>query len=416
MNPVRFLSILRNRGVRGLSFLYLLPLLPIVFVTIVSDWHWKFWKFTFPLSSSRPFLDLELLTSNIRCHIENPQIPISELSCDPGGRVFNYPEFMIHFASLSKVGNYSNFTLGVFFQILFIGTLGFLLLFYTRESRPNNVKFFLASLASFSPPIFFVLERGNTDSFVFVLTVFGLLLVGAFSLLGFLLLVIAFMLKLYPAAAILVTISKKRIRSVALTISIIVFWFVVNLSDFIRVWKVSPSYQWDSYGLRVPAFQLAEYFKHPLAGRSGLLLSTFFGGICLVVCFSILFYFRNQARLKDWISFDQVSIIRIPDTAEELVAMGSLSVFLGTFFMGMSWDTKLIFLLPFIYWGVLRSKTSGFLTCLCYLILFLSAPIYKPLQTLGDSTVFLLVAYLFYLIFLRINETLITKILPAKQY
>jgi hypothetical protein len=158
----------------GSSLFYLFPLIPLVLVTTVSDIYWGLWKYTFSLSSPRPFLDLELVTSNVDCHIANPQLLVSELTCDPGNRAFNYPEFMIDLASILRVGSSFNFALGVFFQFLFIGTLYFLVCLFGWKLQPKLAKLFLILLASVSPPVFFVLERGNTDSIVFVLTVLAL--------------------------------------------------------------------------------------------------------------------------------------------------------------------------------------------------------------------------------------------------
>jgi hypothetical protein len=245
--------------------------------------------------------------------------------------------------------------------------------------------------------------------------VLGLALVGNMSLLGIIFIVIAFMLKLYPGTAIAVMFNAKHFRIATFSLSIMCIWFVINIEDFVRVWRVSPSYQWNSYGLRVPAFQIAEYFKYPLSGRSGLVISTLSGAVFLLLCTAIIFSLRNLALLRESISFDLKSLSQAASSNQDQVALGSLSVFLGTFFLGMSWDTKLIFLLPFVFWGILKSRASKFLVILCYLTLFLSAPIYKPLQTIGDFATFLLVAYFLYLLYVRFKNLFERKYLSIKQ-
>jgi hypothetical protein len=400
-----FYVVKQRRILNKVPFAPFISVAPLVFLLVLTNFRWDFWKFFFSLSSSDKFLDLQLITSNTECYLANPNLDVADLSCDIGGRVFNYPEFMLLVASRLRLVERMSFGVGIFFQLIMLLSLFMLISYYGRNSEVTRTKIFLLALFCVSPPLLFVLERGNTDSLVFVLTIAGLSVLNIFPLAGLLFIFLSFGLKLYPAASILCLIlSRKFLLAVVATISIVT-WISFSFQDLIRVWKVSPYYQWNSFGLRVLPFQVAEYLSFPLRGKAGLLISGIVGILLLSLSYSMIYLsYKKSDRYRGICTKDSVALFRNSGSSEFNITIGSVGVFLSSYFMGLSWDTKLIFLFPVIIASVLHGSYSLWFRALIFMVVWASSPIYKPLQSLGDLMCALLVSYLFFIFVLNFRK------------
>lgn len=376
---------------------------------ILTNFWPKTWRFLFPLSSNIRFLDLELITSNTQCAIANPELLVGDLKCDVGGRAFNYPDFMLVVSKLLRLSKNDTIFLGVTLEICLVLAFFFLIYFFCIDGKIEFKNVFLAASVLFSPPLIFVLERGNSDSLVFFLTLLGLSLLDLSALTGVSFIIFSYALKLYPAAAVLILGLMKKPRFAALLISslVIATWGCLNFKDFKRVWSVSPQYQWDSFGLRVIPFQLSEYFSLNLRGRSGLVISAISGFLLLAVFTCVIIFFISRFGSVRKMAANDVDYLFSSGTNREFnVVVGSLLVFLAAYFVGLSWDTKLIFLIPLALMVTFKSGGSLFLKSSIHIFIWTSSPISKPIQTLGDFFCMLLVSYLLILLLIYFLQRL----------
>lgn len=110
-----------------------------------------------------PFGDLQGFLAVGDCR----KIPIAQIvggACDPWNRPWCYGVWLIHVIQFLHLSNRFYLILGWLNAILISACLGTLAKFYSSN-------FTWAYLAAFSPPIFFLAERGNTDSLIMFLTV-----------------------------------------------------------------------------------------------------------------------------------------------------------------------------------------------------------------------------------------------------
>ena len=363
-------------------------LLPLVSVLVLTGFHWHFWKIFFPLSSPNRFLDLELITFNAACYASNPMVEIKDLLCDPTGRAFNYPRAMLEIASKSGVQGSDTFFLGVVFQVALVAVL-FLLISNIRSNferlRSTFQLIFCAFLVA-SPPVFFVLERGNTDSLMFVLVLVALFLNLFNRHFSSMLIFVAFTIKLYPIAAITPFLVTKKFRSTGwILITFACCWAFFNLSDYYRVWNSSPLYEWYSFGLRAIPYQLTTYLPYALTGKSGVLLSQLLGGLLFVFCCILyLVLLKHSKRFNESFSGELKRFLSLKPR-ESLLIMASTNVFFLTYFMGLNWDTKLLFLIPYSLFFIFVNYTIPIKASIPILVFWLSGfPHFLFLQTIGD--------------------------------
>jgi len=377
--------------------------LPLILISIITSLNWRLWKVFFPLSSPNRFLDLELITFNAGCYSRNPMIDPKDIACDPTGRVFNYPRTMLEAASRIGLDSSHTFLAGILFQVSLIAVFVYLIftIFSNFEVSFSTKNLILTSLLITSPPVFFVLERGNTDSVMFVFVILALSLALFSQPIAICLIFVAFTIKLYPVGVIAPFLITQRLRISGLFVVFIAgAWTFANFNDYLRVWNSSPLYEWYSFGLRSIPYQLTSYLPYALTGKNGVIVSQFLG--------LLLFLFSSAALFWSLISWQVFRKSFSADLAkfgslksrESLLIQGTVSVFFLTYFMGLNWDTKMLFLIPFSLFFIFANSASPLKVAIPLSVFWLSGfPNFLLLQTIGDL---ILTIYIVYILFLLI--------------
>ena len=227
-------------------------------------------------------------------------------------------------------------------------TLGGIFLFVIwRMFQPRNMADLgIAFLGAISPPVFFVLERGNLDMLVFIAVLSTLLLsqssfraraVFYFAALA------AGLLKLYPFALFVMLVREPAKRCVALSViasTLMAVYFASNWGYFMHLWLPEESI-FAMFGGRLLAKAIQEHFSLGEVARPAIYV------LCCAV--SILGIYFIAKRIGDDPVFQNTT-----DAPNSLILCGSILV-LACFFTGFNVYYRAIFLLPLL---------SGFLSLL----------------------------------------------------
>jgi hypothetical protein len=201
--------------------------------------------------ASLSFADLRSVTSAWDCERHGtPAFPTNP--CDPFGRPANYPRVWISLWHLG-LGEGDTVPLGVAIGVLFyvaaLAVAGPLTL-------GGGVVYAAALLA---PATLLGVERGNVDLFTFVLVAIGVLLLRRSPWLAAIPITLAGVLKLFPAAAVVV-FARERRRWLAGTASVVVLlaYGLATLNDIRTLRSVIPRVVPNSYGAGVIPIALHE--------------------------------------------------------------------------------------------------------------------------------------------------------------
>jgi hypothetical protein len=110
-----------------------------------------------------PFMDLQAVLANGDCK----GVPLQDVIngvCDPWQRPWCYGVWIIHLVQFLHLSNTHYLLFGWLNALLIAICLGFVTKYFVSKLR-------WAYLVAFSPPIFFLAERANSDSFMMIFTV-----------------------------------------------------------------------------------------------------------------------------------------------------------------------------------------------------------------------------------------------------
>jgi hypothetical protein len=114
-------------------------------------------------TSSSPFMDLQFVLSAGDCS----KLPLQDVMngvCDPWNRHWCYAVWIIHLVQFLHLSNHYYLLIGWINALLIALCIGVLTRYFTKN-------LIWAYLAAFSPPMFFLAERGNTDTLIMALTI-----------------------------------------------------------------------------------------------------------------------------------------------------------------------------------------------------------------------------------------------------
>jgi hypothetical protein len=129
-------------------------------------------------------------------------------------------------------------------------------------SPPTDARGALAmGAAVFSPAILFGLERGNTDLVIFFLLALAVTLARRREVAALLVVLLAFVLKLYPLAALVVFLGKERgtaFRLLTVALALVPLYLLFSWNDLRVINHGTVQSGWISYGMNVPWRAVAE--------------------------------------------------------------------------------------------------------------------------------------------------------------
>lgn len=224
-------------------------------------------------------------------------------------------------------------------------------------------------VAMISPPVALLLERANFDVVVFLLSIFGLVLVkqrryfsAAFVIGG------AALMKFYALLGFLIFASARMKLWQKIVVSVIVLAVLVEIAAEVFVRR--PAVPMDiggafgSYSIGLWFNFSTEYLRIPLVLSNTASLAI--GLLALLVGILCTFMFLKKIKALGTITFD----LRQPSRLENF-GSGMAPVFLGCYVLGTNYDYRLIFLVPFALALIARSDEKK--TRSIFLGLFLAA-------------------------------------------
>jgi hypothetical protein len=192
----------------------------------------------------KSFVDLRSVTSSWDCERKGIQ-PFPHNPCDPFHRPANYPRMWGHFGVFG-LGEGDTVPLGVAIGVVFLAAA-------IAVTGPLTLgEGAVYGVALLAPATMLGVERGNIDLLMFALVVLGVLLVRRSRWAGAAPVVLAAVLKLYPAAALALLLRKRR-RWPALAASLLVLaaYGAATLGDIRTLRHVIPRVVVNSYGAGV---------------------------------------------------------------------------------------------------------------------------------------------------------------------
>jgi hypothetical protein len=218
-----------------------------------------------------PFLDLIALTSTSEC-LTTSGWTIAGPSCDPYGRLFNYPSAWVYLFALFHLNADSTFLVGNVFILILVGVVLVVGLLIRRAgARPSD--YLVLSLAAVSPAVLFATERGNVDILILGLLVVAVLAqLRCFTGTAGVVIGLATSLKLFPigASGLLLVETRRSLRGWIGLVATLSVGGLLLLSELRMIGGRTPSGDLVSYGMSVPirwAFQILGGTPHPLLLR-----------------------------------------------------------------------------------------------------------------------------------------------------
>ena len=279
------------------------------------------------------FADLHVIRGAYQS-VQDGLDPYYQNPYDPWQRTYNYPPIWIYMlgAHLS-IENIPIVGWGL--VILFFITM---LYFVGQVNYKDGIIF---ALVFVSPVVFFLLERGNIDIIIFILSVLSLKLYTSnsqkASILTGTLISFLSILKLYPIFCIFNIFEDKRKSIVYMSVAFGIFaiYLLTILNELPLISQNTPREVFRSYGCAI----LPSYFlKLATVINPGFHVSrnlAIVWGLVMfaLVAISVFIFAIRQRQISNLVENKQLFAFR----------MGAL-IFLGTFGLGNNWDYRLVFL------------------------------------------------------------------------
>lgn len=309
---------------------YLIILLVFLLVFDYQE-YWHLFSIIIKFDSWSVYGDLRLLLKGVDLYRIGKD-PF-EVQYEPP---YNYPSFW-RFFSYVKGFNASNYKIIGFFLVF----CSQLLLLCASGNWYNPKKAFYYIFLLISPVSLLIFERGNNDLIIFLLLIFPIVCFPKSKLLYISCFLLAFMLKLYPIGAGLLFLYFYRnikIKNGLVLVSvliIIIAYIGLNYKEIIIIRERTPTSIFElSFGFFVPLRNIM--FHNPTMYN---IETGYWGGyICIWLCVIFLLFkvFKNK--------WQNIDLVNIENKKIYLFLIGS-GVFLFSFFLSISWEYRLFFLM-----------------------------------------------------------------------
>lgn len=354
----------------------------LLFFVLNSLFHWPltgFWN-----NTNQAFEDLLGTLQSSDCYSTYTISGIlSSISADCNNYYGKSLMILYRFAHLSTA---NNLALGFMISFIFIFILGSI-----TNYALNSQKCKLIVLLGFmlSPPLMILVERGNLDLVIFALVVlmsFGLYRENYLLTIGSLILMT--LLKFYTLSLFgLIFISFNKRKYSWLNSIIFLFLFVDLIIELSKIDLTRFQIYSSSFGLKIFGLLLL---------KTGLHLSALFQVIVGLSIFIPIFCFTSRVLPKNSFKFSVQS--NSTPSYMEYVGLACSIVFLTTFFSGVSFDWRLVFLIVAavieltILDPKLDTRNRNYIVG-CGLGAIWCSVGFKYVSPIGDLAVFMMAAY-----------------------
>jgi hypothetical protein len=295
-----------------------------------------------------PFIDFEYVLTTATCWQRGVDVYVSN-PCDAFNRPMGYSPLLLRMDFLALDRAWSA-PLGLALAVLFCLSLA--LLVPSRHWRDQAV----IGLAAFSSLSVYAVERGNIDLVVYLLALAaGVALAGSalMRLVGYVVLLIAGLLKLYPLAALVVAVRERLAVCVGVTLAsmaIIADFVWLFYGELVASVKNIPSasggYFWDQIGARQFPGGIGYALRPVLDDLVGADWGPPATSRSLIYAVASLLVVAMCA-IAIWIGFsaeNRRQVVALPARYGTLLQIGAVLIF-GCFFAGQSVSYRAIMLL-----------------------------------------------------------------------
>lgn len=365
---------------RGKQNLFLLVVIGSLIIEMLFLFYgyektWQLWN----IPTMWPhFADLRAITGGAESYALGYD-PLINNPGDPWGRLMSYPRIW-QWLFLLKLNQSHTTYIGITFICLFIVGI-FLFL------KPiNNITAWFLTISLFSPAVLLGIERANSDLLIFFIVSLALLVLSRSAFTAMILILIGFVLKLYPLfglGCLLKENQKTFLRLAIVSLVIILIYVGLTFEDLVKIRQGTPRGIGLSYGVDV--FWMSIQSHLPQVGEIFRFLSY---GMVLFIFVLVLWLSRNTFPAP----------ISEKDNHIDAFRLGSM-IYLGTFMLGNNWDYRLLFLIfvipQLVSWAINTSYYGAWiakLTILAILISLWSLFIYRFMNLIpwGHDLTFLL--------------------------
>lgn len=305
------------------------------FLALIALGGHRHWDVFFVPDLQPAFLDMRSITSAWECTRKGLEV-LAGNPCDPTGRPANYPRLWLLLAPLG-LGQEATVALGLLAALAFFAAVALIL---RAASLGEGL---VAGAALVSPPVMLGVERGNADLIVFALLVVSLLLLHSRGwtprLAGQGTLLLAAMLKLFPAFAFLVLLRpshRRRLIGPAAAALAFLAYVLATVEDVRTMLRVIPQATWFSYGAEVGPDSLRGWLaRHVWGALADPILGLATTPVLLALACSSA-ALLGWKRRTGWADADSLAL-------DAFVA--GAAVYAGSFAVMRNWDYRLVFLL-----------------------------------------------------------------------
>ncbi len=338
---------LQSRAVVSGSVVVLAPgallALGVWIATQVGSWAWLSGSDYVP-----DFSDLQQITATADCIANDPKWTLNSESCDPQGRLYNYPTLWAHVFAAWGLGLENTRIVGQILTVILllsVTAVGFMSRRAWTVEGGGGIRVVPALLwicACVSPPFWLAIDRGNSDVVILaVVVVAAALSVKSMPVVPGLLVAFAALLKIFACGSGLMLLAARRHRWLTIATgaagSLVAFAYLLDELPLIST--RTPRAHWMSFGILTLPLRYQEQLGPWLGTGRGV-------GIVSVVLFiavlgSVVASLK-LARIRSRVVALGESLTETP-SASVLFLAGSGS-FLGAYCVGTAYDYRLMFL------------------------------------------------------------------------
>ncbi len=326
-----------KKKIRYLLYILISFLLSTLILTLSenqTNWHY-FWRLIKVPSMWPAFADIDHIFQSISCKLIGID-PFIDNPCDYNNVRYQYPVLWLFLFEYLNLNIYKNFQFFLFLSLSLLFIVYFLLL---EISKKISSKVILLVLF-FSTTSTLLIERGNVDHILFVLT-FSVILFSS-SYYKIIVISLASLLKIYPFYSFFYLIRKQNKLLLLIIVMMIIAYFLyeISLSKYIHknhsIMAMSQTFGIQS--ITEGFFKIFEKTNFLYLSENGknlirIISSITFLGICFLV-FYIGSKLADNFFLKDSISNKE---------QESLFILGS-TIYIGCYIFYSNIDYRLIFL------------------------------------------------------------------------
>jgi len=368
--------------------MHLISLAPALVVFLIGAWAISLDGFTYLGVASAfdsTFVDLRYLTATAECYRSNPDWSLMSVTCDPFGRLNNYPSPWVWL--FATAGATEAHTEGIAWMYLVLLSVSIWLITWgaVQATKRLRITLIAITLISVSPPTWLALERGSNEILVFAsITVAWLAFSNRKSRIAAALLAILTVLKFFPAGAMIA--FRPTFRKGKLDLGVFIFLAGTGLlliaQELGVIRERTPQPSEAAFGAALLARQV-----HLPAGRIfGVLLFT----VALVLYMVWLNRSRDSRTKANFMSLQKE--LHLNFKVWSLFAFGA-GPLVFAYLLGTNYDYRLILTIPIVA-GLSLITEQLFARSLLIAILsatYLGYQVPAQVQVVGDIMWFLIV-------------------------